>query len=339
MAFHHPFATAKAEVSSAWKQFTRRLIRYGWRSLPVSWRAGIIGVVAFLCLFVIFAAGALLQGLSSASGVYAVVDRIPGGQWVDSRGAVHNNEGRDAMSPEDVERARSEITANTDIMQCFGDSPDVRVANIDSLYIASPEEKNNIIRFQADLRDKAKNKPRQRVIDRVPVQGLYDPDRYRDVIRRDARRVPYPPNPMTKDASPSSLVDPKLISTQPAVVAVGTPIMHGNKATTEFNRVLDEVPKGTDPITAGTFLFVAAGGGVVNWQHFTTVMQERGVVYPIPSARQGEAINMFFSKTFDYAPYRKAVGAGLVALASEKKIDGDISRAESLFEDCDRAVR
>ena len=332
----HTVSTTYRRVADTARAVLARAARWGWRAIPLPVRIGVVVVVVVGAIFTMFASAALLHSMTTAGSVYTVVDRVPGGQWVDEAGIVHNNKGRDDVSREDIEKFHAEMAQASDTTACMGNSPDVDVADIDSLYIAGQEEKDRVIAYQASLRDAARETPRtpQSTPRESSPAGLYDPQRRARVLAEDAKRAPNPPAVLPSEVSVSALVDPDLISTRPAVVPVGTPIMRGDRATTQYNRIIDQVPKGTDPYTATVFLFVAAGGGVVDWTHFDTVLNKRAVARPISAKNQTNAINVFFSTPFDTAPYRKAAGAGLIALVAEGTVTGDISDVQDMFEDC-----
>lgn len=283
----------------------RRLLRgrkrltplHVWRSVPLPFKAG--GAFIALGLVGLFMISIVLVAFSAASisAMTSVVDRIPGSTWFSDSQPFQRSDSDDAyladITREDAEAVRQELEEQPDLVRCLGDAPPVQ-GPAPTLFIASEEEKMAIIEHQNT---------------------------------KQGRDVPRPPG------SVSAHLDPELISTQPAVIPSGQQIMDGPRAVSQVNEVINDVPSGTDVGTAQTFLVVAFAGGVVNWQHFSTILDASDIARIDP----GQSIDtaaQFFGPEVDFAPYVPAVNAALISLSTDQVIDGSVNAASRGFSDC-----
>lgn len=282
----------------------RRLLRRNklnarslWRSVPLTAKIG-TGVAALGCGGVVMLSIIIaVFTTASISAVTSVVDRLPGSTWFSDSEPFQRADDEGAhladLSREDAESIRAELNEYPELVRCLGEAPPV-MGPVPTLFIASEEEKLAIIEHQ-------------------------NTEQGRDVE--------------PGDISVSAHLDPDLISTQPAVIPSGEQIMDGPRTVSQVNDVINDVPTGTDVGTAQTFLVTAFAGGVVNWQHFTAILDASD----IEQVSSGESINVaaqFFGPGVDFAPYVPAVNAALISLSTDGVVEGSVAAASQGFSSC-----
>lgn len=287
------------------------------------------------------------------------ISRYPGGTWVAEQ--LFQANGREGeLTKEEIGEVRSqfdeEMAKDEDLQQCFRGSPEV-MPKQETLFVASPQERDEIIRYRdAKLnynRDLAQyrrdhDRWRARMIDyqkrvRIARARHYRPD-----------QIPPPPKEPQPPVRPEELpeksyrmtaqerggvsasadVDPSLISIEQAAVPENTPLRDDKgRATSQVNKVIDSVPKGTTEPVARLYLTVAFAGGVTGWNHFKAVMDTSGI-REVGKDQVPQIAQSFFAPGADLAPYEKAVSAAIMSLLIENQISGDMSVVMKEFEDC-----
>ena len=287
------------------------------------------------------------------------ISRYPGGTWVAEK--LFQANGREGeLSKDEIGEVRSqfdeEMADDKELQECFRGSPEVTPKQ-ETLFVATPQERDEIIRYRdARLnynRDLAQyrrdhDRWRARMIDYQKRVRIAKARHYRPVQIPPPPKEPQPPvRPeelpeksyrMTAQerggVSASADIDPSLISIEQAAVPENSPLRDDKgRATSQVNKVIDSVPKGTTEPVARLYLTVAFAGGVTGWNHFKAVMDTSGI-REVNKDQVPQIAQSFFAPGADLEPYSKAVSAAVMSLLIENQISGDMSVAMREFEDC-----
>lgn len=302
-----------AKVAVALTKVRQIYRREGFRGLArrVPWWLWALLAAAAAAMVTIFTVIMMIMMTmaTAASSVTNIVDRLPGATWIQENIFRQNDdidiEGT-SMTQEEAQELKEALDSEGEIKQCLAEAPPV-TSRAETLFIATEEEKRAVAEYQD-----SRNGNRE---GRDGSQGPRNVDAKRGAV------------------SASAEVNVDLISTQPAVVPSGEQIMDGDQVTNKVNDLINEIPPGTDVGTAQTFLLVAYSGGVVNWQHFTAILDASDIEM-IPSQSTLDIAAQFFEPGIDFSPYYTAVNASLISLSVDGTVTGSVKTAANSFGHC-----